>query len=164
MFTVSPFGKHGYYQINVLTELMTKFEIHLKTVNSLSSKTLTTVSSSCLWSIGEVMSLISTYTEFYLHCIILIIFSALSSTGSQLVDQASFIFLTATTSISCSLRLEFSCLISLGKKVIIWWYDPVVFEVNQLPYSKKIWRGFNLAQGKNEILGADLIWRSEKKY
>ena len=24
----------------------------------------------------------------------------------------------------------------------------------QLPYSEKIWRGFNLAQGKNEIFGA----------
>ena len=45
-----------------------------------------------------------------------------------------------------------------------------------LPYSEKIWRGFYLAQCKNEIFGvdliqsrqicfkfgADLIWRSEK--
>ena len=29
----------------------------------------------------------------------------------------------------------------------------------KLPYSEKIWRGFNLAQGKNGIFGADLIWR-----
>ena len=31
-----------------------------------------------------------------------------------------------------------------------------------IPYSEKIWRGFNLAQGKNEIFGTDLICRSEK--
>ena len=31
-----------------------------------------------------------------------------------------------------------------------------------IPYSEKIWRGFSLAQDKNEIFGADLIWRSEK--
>ena len=30
-----------------------------------------------------------------------------------------------------------------------------------IPYSEKIWRGFNLAQGKNEIFGEDLIWRSQ---
>ena len=29
-----------------------------------------------------------------------------------------------------------------------------------IPYSEKIWRGFNLFQDKNEIFGADLIWRS----
>ena len=28
-------------------------------------------------------------------------------------------------------------------------------------YSEKIWRGFNLAQGKNEIFGADIIWFSQ---
>ena len=33
--------------------------------------------------------------------------------------------------------------------------------MNGPPYSQKIWRGFNLAQGKNENLGADLIWRSQ---
>ena len=32
-----------------------------------------------------------------------------------------------------------------------------------IPYSETIWCGFNLAQGKNEIFGADLIWRSEKQ-
>ena len=32
----------------------------------------------------------------------------------------------------------------------------------ELPYSEKILRGFNLTQGKSEIFGADLIWRSEK--
>ena len=31
-----------------------------------------------------------------------------------------------------------------------------------IPYSQRIWGGFNLAQGKNEISGADLISRSEK--
>ena len=30
----------------------------------------------------------------------------------------------------------------------------------KLPYSEKIWRGFNLVQGKNEIIGTDLIWHS----
>ena len=28
-----------------------------------------------------------------------------------------------------------------------------------LPYSEKFWRGFNLAQGENDIFAADLIWR-----
>ena len=28
-----------------------------------------------------------------------------------------------------------------------------------LPYSDKIWRGFNLTEGKNEIFGVNLIWR-----
>ena len=29
----------------------------------------------------------------------------------------------------------------------------------ELPYSEKFWRGFNLAQGENDIFAADLIWR-----
>ena len=33
--------------------------------------------------------------------------------------------------------------------------------VSHIPYSDKIWRGFNLAQDKNEIFGKDLIWRSQ---
>ena len=37
-----------------------------------------------------------------------------------------------------------------------------LFVVSDLPYSEKIWQGFDLVQGKNEIFGADLIWRSEK--
>ena len=28
-----------------------------------------------------------------------------------------------------------------------------------LTYPEKIWQGFNLAQDKNDIFGADLIWR-----
>ena len=28
-----------------------------------------------------------------------------------------------------------------------------------IPYSEKFWRGFNLAQGENDIFAADLIWR-----
>ena len=82
MFTVCRFGKHGYYQINVLTKLMTKFNFLFKHVNPVLSKTLSTVSSSCLWSIVKGMSLIFSYTELYLHFIILKFFPASSLTGS----------------------------------------------------------------------------------
>ena len=82
MFTVSRFGNHDYYQINVLTKLKTKFNFLFKHVNPVLSKTLSTVSSSCLWSIVKGMSLIFSYTELYLHFIILKFFPASSLTGS----------------------------------------------------------------------------------
>ena len=31
--------------------------------------------------------------------------------------------------------------------------------VVSIPYSEKFWRGFNFAQGENDIFEADLIWR-----
>ena len=33
-----------------------------------------------------------------------------------------------------------------------------------LPYSDKIWRGFNLAMDQNDFFGVDLIWRWRKYF